>query len=255
MFTIIRNWLNHRIIKRSMITSAQWIEAFASLPLLERLTDDEKFSLRELTILFLHKKVIEGAQGLVITQFMKLIIALQACLPILNLRLEAYDGWVSVIVYPTGFAPTRVIMDEYGVEHHVQSSLSGEAWQRGPVVLSWDDTEHAGIIDGHNLVIHEFAHKLDMQNGVANGFPPLHAGMDHKKWVEAFTAGFEDFQRKYSEGQSISIDAYGATSPAEFFAVFSEVFFERPDVIHQSYPAIYDQLCQFYRQDTLTGFQ
>lgn len=238
-----------------MIRSEQWTEAFSSLPLLERLTDDEKHVLRELAILFLHNKVIEGAHSLVITQPMTLIIALQACLPILKLGLEGYDGWVSVIVYPAGFAPKRVITDEYGVVHHVQSNLSGEAWQRGPVVLSWDDTEHAGIIDGHNLIIHEFAHKLDMQNGVANGYPPLHNGMDHKKWVEVFTAGFEDFQRKCSEGPSIGIDAYGTSSPAEFFAVFSEVFFERPDIIYQYYPAIYDQLRQYYRQDTLTGFQ
>jgi len=251
MFQIINNWLDRRIIKRSAITPLQWTEAFALLPLLERLTDDEKLALRKLAILFLHKKVIEGAHGLEITRPMTLIIALQACLPILKLGLEGYDGWVSVIVYPSGFAPKRVITDEYGVEHHVQSNLSGEAWQRGPVVLSWDDTKHAGIIDGRNLVIHEFAHKLDMLNGVANGYPPLHAGMDHKQWVETFTAGFEDFQRKCIDGESIGIDAYGASSPAEFFAVFSEVFFERPDIIHQYYPAIYDQLRQFYRQDPL----
>ncbi len=254
MFKIIRNWLNNRIIQRSTITPLQWTEAFALLPLLVRLTDDEKRALVKLAILFLDKKVIEGAHGLAITQPMTLIIALQACLPILKLGLGGYDGWVSVIVYPSTFAPKREIMDEYGVVHHVQSNLSGEAWQQGPVVLSWDDTEHAGIIDGENLVIHEFAHKLDMQNGVANGYPPLHAGMDHKQWVETFTAGFEDFQRKCSDGKSIGINAYGASSPAEFFAVFSEVFFERPDIIHQVYPAIYDQLRQFYRQDPLAQF-
>lgn len=224
------------------------------LPLLERLTDDEKLVLQELAILFLDKKVIEGAGGLTITQPMTLIIALQACLPILKLGLAAYDGWMTVIVYPAGFAPKREITDEYGVVHHVQSNLSGEAWQRGPVILSWDDTEHAGIIDGQNLVIHEFSHKLDMQNGVANGYPPLHAGMSHKQWVETFTTGFEDFQHKCSNGRSIGIDAYAASSPAEFFAVFSEVFFERPDIIRKYYSAIYDQLCQFYRQDPLMQF-
>ncbi len=109
---------------------------------------------------------------------MTLIIALQACIPILKLGFDCYDGWISVIVYAAGFSPKRVIRDEYGVEHHVQSNLSGESWQRGPVVLAWDATEHAGKIDGHNLVIHEFAHKLDMQTGDANGFPPLHRGMD-----------------------------------------------------------------------------
>ncbi len=251
MFRIIRNWLDRRIIQRSTITPSQWTQAFALLPLLERLTEDEKVDLIMLAILFLDKKAIEGADGLVVTPPMALIIALQACLPVLKLGLDSYTGWVSVIVYPAGFAAKHEITDEYGVVHHVQSDLSGEAWVRGPVVLSWEGTEHAGIIDGQNLVIHEFAHKLDMQNGTANGYPPLHTGMDHKQWVDTFTAGFEDFQRRCSNGESTGIDTYGASSPAEFFAVLSEVFFERPDAIHQYYPAVYDQLRQFYRQDPL----
>jgi len=249
MFQRIRNWLSRRIIRRSTVTDSQWAEAFARLPLLARLTTAEKRALRELTILFLRRKVFEGAHGLAVTPPMQRIIALQACLPILKLDLDDYDGWVSVVVYPAGFAPERVYTDEYGVEHRVQSNLSGEAWQRGPVVLSWDDAEHAGVIDGRNLVIHEFAHKLDMQNGVANGYPPLHAGMDHDAWVSAFTAGFEDFQRRCTAGESIGIDAYGASSPAEFFAVLSEVFFERPDIIRRHYPAIFEQLREYYRQD------
>jgi len=249
MFQIIRNWLNRRIITRSTITPLQWAEAFASLPLLGGLTADEKNRLKELTILLLHHKAFEGVQGLVVTQPMTLIIALQACLPVLNLGLRGYSGWVSVIIYPAGFAPKRVITDEYGVQHSVQSDLSGESWQRGPVVLAWDATENAGIIDGHNIVIHEFAHKLDMQNGQANGFPPLHSEMASVAWAEAFSSGFDDFQHKCSRRKHIGIDSYAASSPAEFFAVLSEVFFERPDVIQQHYSAIYDQLKQYYRQD------
>lgn len=251
MFQLIRDWRDRRIIQASGITPGQWQEAFSSLPLLEGLTGPEKRRLRELAILFLHHKVFEGAHGLVVTQAMTLIIALQACLPVLKLGLEGYEDWVSVIVYPTGFAPKRVITDEYGVEHHVQSNLSGESWQRGPVVLSWDGTQYAGIVDGSNLVIHEFAHKLDMQNGVANGYPPLHAGMDTTAWVEAFSAGFEDLQAQCRNGKASAIDCYGASSPAEYFAVLSEVFFERPDVLQQHSAAIYDQMQQYYRQDTL----
>ncbi|PCJ87906.1 MAG: hypothetical protein COA54_03835 [Thiotrichaceae bacterium] len=252
MFQIIRNWLNHRIIRRSTITQTEWGSAFSSLPLLSGYTVDEKQALRKLTILFLDRKVFEGANGLVVTQAMKLIIALQACIPILKLDLDDYNGWVSVIVYPAGFAPERVVMDEYGVQHRVQSNLSGEAWQRGPVVLSWNDTEHAGIIDGHNLVIHEFSHKLDMQTGDANCFPPLHADMSSKKWFKYFSEGFKDFEYKCSRGKHIGIDCYAATSPAEYFAVLSEVFFERPDVINQHYPNVYEQLRQYYKQDPLT---
>ena len=249
MFQAVRNWLKRRIIERSAITPAQWQSAFASIPLLNGLSVEDRRALQELTILFLHDKVFEGAHGLEVSTDMKLIIALQACLPILKLGLGCYDGWATVIVYPAGFAPKRVIRDEYGVEHHVQSDLSGEAWQQGPVVLSWDEAEYAGVIDGHNLVIHEFAHKLDMQNGAANGFPPLHKGMNARAWTDALSAGFADLQHKCSHGIAIGIDCYAASSPAEYFAVMSEVFFERPDIIRHHYAAVYDQLRQYYRQD------
>lgn len=199
----------------------------------------------------MHRKAFEGTHGLVVTQPMVLMIALQACLPILKLGLEGYEGWHSVIVYPSGFAPERVIRDEYGVEHHVQSNLAGEAWHRGPVILAWDEASQAGVIDGHNLVIHEFAHKLDMQNGEANGFPPLHEGMVAKEWTEVLGMAYEDFCRSCNAGENIGIDYYASTSPAEFFAVLSEVFFERPEIIHRHYAAVYEQLKQYYRQDPL----
>ena len=141
--------------------------------------------------------------------------------------------------------------DEYGVEHHMQSNLAGESWQRGPVILSWDETEFAGAIDGSNLVIHEFAHKLDMQNGVANGYPPLHSNMNSRKWVKAFSDGFEKIQQQCKSGKRSTIDCYAATSPAEFFAVMSEVFFECPDIVNKQYSAIYTQLCEYYRQDPM----
>lgn len=251
MSGFIHRWLTRRILRRSRITPAQWDVAFAALPLLAGLTAGERRRLRELAILFMHHKVFEGAHGLVVTQPMAICIALQACLPILELGLDGYDGWSSVIVYPGGFAPVRVVRDEYGVEHVEQSNLSGESWQHGPVVLSWDDTEHAGVIDGHNLVIHEFAHKLDMQNGVANGFPPLHAGMATSAWTAAWSVCFADIQHRCEHGKACPVDCYAATSPAECFAVLSEVFFERPEVIQQHYPATYAQLRLFYRQDPL----
>ena len=251
MFNFIRNWLDRRIIRRSTITPMEWDKAFAALPLLAGLTADEKQQLRELAILFLHHKVFEGAKGFVVTLPMALIITLQACLPILRLGLGCYAGWSAVIVYPTGFAPKRRFTDENGVVHHEQTNLAGESWQQGPVILAADESEHAGIIDGHNLVIHEFAHKLDMQNGVANGFPPLHAGMKRAAWVEAFSAGFDDFQHKCSKGNKLDIDCYAATSPAEFFAVLSELFFERPEVVQHHYAAVYLQLRQYYLQDPL----
>ena len=251
MIGAIRNWLERRVVARSTITPAQWEHAFASLPLLFGLTDDEKRRLRELTILFMHRKVFEGAHGLEVSQAMALKISLQACLPVLELGLDLYRGWTSIIVYPSGFAPLRVYQDEFGVEHIERSELAGEAWEDGPVILSWDDADQGGEVDGYNLVIHEFAHKLDMQNGESNGFPPLHPEMNADNWTGIFSAGFESFRRSCDAGVDLGISDYAASSPTEFFAVLSEVFFEQPALLDRLYPSIYAQLRLYYRQDPL----
>ena len=251
MFNLLKNWRNRRIIQRSSVTQGQWRLALESLPFLSDLTANDLHRLREKATLFCHRKNFEGAHDLVVTEAMRLNIALQACLPILNLDLEVYDGWASIIIYPASFAPDRVYVDESGIEHHVRRDLSGEAWHRGPVLLAWDDVEYAALDDGSNLVIHEFAHKLDMQNGDANGFPPLHNEMDIETWTEVFSAGFENLRRQCERGVDIDIDCYAASSPAEYFAVLSELFFMRPDVLAQRYPRVYDQLRQYYRQDPL----
>ena len=251
MFRFIRHWLDRRVLARHAIPAHAWRQAFDQLPLLDHLDEAERERLRALAVLFLHRKSIDGAHGLEITRQMSLVIALQACLPILQLGLDAYHGWSSVVVYPSGFVSERVERDEYGVEHRVSEDLSGEAWLQGPVILSWDDTEHAGLEDGYNLVIHEFAHKLDMQNGRANGFPPLHADMDAGVWTRVFSEGFERFVAACERGEDTGIDCYAASSPAEFFAVLSETFFEQPGLLAARFEAVYRQMSQYYRQDPL----
>ena len=134
-----------------------------------------------------------------------------------------------------------------GIVHEGSQHRSGEAWLRGPVILSWKDAKHSGERDGHNVVIHEFVHKLDMLNGRANGFPPLQADMDPARWTEIMTRDFEDFQTHRKSG----LDRYGATNPAEFFAVLSEVFFETPQKLIDAYPDIYDIMMKFFRQTPL----
>jgi len=252
MLSIITKWWQKRIIQRSAITNQQWQHAISRLPLLAQLSEEETNRLMKLSTLFLHYKSMEGAHDLKLTLEMKLIIALQACLPILNLGINWYRGWVSVIVYPAQFIPERNFIDENGVEHRTKSVLSGESWHKGPLVLSWEDTEQSAEIDGNNLVIHEFAHKLDVLNGRTNGFPPLHRGMDVTQWIAALSEAYQDFQNRLNTWNDVPIDNYAATSPAEFFAVFSEVFFERPDTLKAYYPNVYDQFKQFYRQDPLT---
>jgi len=140
-------------------------------------------------------------------------------------------------------------VDEDGIAHHVQEPMSGESWLGGPVILSWADAELRGDEPGYNVVIHEFAHKLDMLNGDANGFPPLHADMDRGEWSRAFSAAFEHFRGRVERGEPTEIDSYAAETPAEFFAVLSEAFFETPGAVLSEYGAVYHQLAAFYRQD------
>ena len=251
MFSFIRNWWHKRIIRNSQLTEAQWQQAFSQLPLLARLTETEIKQLRRLATVFLYQKSFEAAQGVELTDHMKMLIALQACLPILHLGLEWYNGWVSIIVYPDAFIPQRTSTDANGVVHHHDNVLGGEAWLRGPVILSWQGVADSLPLDGNNLVIHEFVHKLDMRNGVANGFPPLHKDMSSARWAKDFHEAFDDLQHRLNAGESTVIDEYAASDPAEFFAVISEIFFERPQRVNLAYPDIYQHLANFFRQNPL----
>ena len=245
----LREWRRRRILQRSRIPEHLWRDAFARLAVLRTLCEEDRQRLRDLAVLFLHEKVIEGALDLVVTDEMRVAVALQACLPVLNLGLDWYAGWVSIILYPAGFIPEREYTDGAGVVHAARHALSGESWLRGPVILSWDDVAPDNMGAGHNVVIHEFAHKLDMLDGSANGLPPLHASMKVRTWAEVFSQAYADFQERIERGEETGIDPYGAQQPGEFFAVLSEVFFELPSVIEQNYPAVYLQLREFYRQD------
>jgi len=231
------------------IDVAQWARVEAGLPFLDHLSQEERAHLRAMALEFIAQKEWHGAQGLALTADIQLSIALQACLPVLKLGLDSYQGWVGVIVYPGDFVIPRRQMSEDGVVHEFDDEVAGEAWENGPVLLSWFD--HPEDADGMNVVIHEFAHKLDMLNGPPDGMPPLHEGMRRQAWRDAFEPAYADFCARVDAGEDTWIDPYAAEHPAEFFAVTSEVFFEAPDLLHAEYPAVYAQLKQFYRQDPL----
>jgi len=252
VWSAFKNWRRRRLLRRLQLPEILWNSAFSRLPLLHRLEPEEQQRLRDLALLFLHEKVLEIPQQLELDDTMQLMLALQACLPILNLGLDWYEGWVSVIIYPDQFISNQPYTDAAGVVHRQRRVLSGEAWLRGPVVLAWEDVEGSGECDGDNVVLHEFAHKLDMLNGDANGHPPLHKGMKIEDWSRAFGAAYEDF-RRHAQWQD-AINPYAAESPAEFFAVLSEVFFEIPEVLIDLYPAVYAQMRAFYKQDPAAGF-
>ena len=247
MFAAFKRWRRRRIIERAALDPALWRQALERLPFLRGLSDAERERLRQAVILFLHQKSIRGAAGLELDAAMQLLIAVQACLLILNLDIDYYRGWVEVIVYPDEFVPRGEYTDENGVVHTEREPRAGEAWLQGPVILSWADVTPSAA--GVNVVIHEFAHKLDMLNGDANGFPPLHRGMSRDAWSQAFGAAYADFCRRVDADEDIAIDPYAAESPGEFFAVMSEAFFEAPHAVAGLYPRVYEQLKLFYRQD------
>jgi len=240
-----------RLLRRTRIGYGTWHSACRRLPALAHLNREQRRHLRVLAGLFLAEKTIAGAGGQSLDEQMCTAIAAQACLPILELGLEAYGGWRTVIVYPDTFLVDRREIDEAGVLHESRQELAGESWEQGPVILSWGDIAWAGPegdLDGA-IIIHEFAHKLDMLSGGPNGMPPLHRDMDPAAWTEAFSAAYEALCDAVAAGAETAIDPYAAESPGEFFAVLSEAFFEAPAELRAGFPAVYAQLALFYRQD------
>lgn len=245
------DWLRRRKAARIAVSDEEWAQVEARLPFLDQLPAPDRIGLRKLALEFLAEKQMSGARGLSLDPRMQLCIALQACLPILRLGLDWYRGWVGIVVYPGDFVIPRQEMDESGIVHEFDDAVLGEAWLGGPVLLSWfEDSLDA---DGINVVIHEFAHKLDMLDGDADGLPPLHQGMSRAAWVDVFSRAFEDFGKRVTEselsGETLALDPYAAEAPAEFFAVMSESFFEAPSLLKIEYPEVYAQLRLFYLQD------
>ncbi len=245
----LRKWLQRRRAAAISVAPEQWARVEGRLPFLARLDAEERRRLRDMALEFLSEKQMCGAQGLALHADMQLSIALQACLPVLNLGLDWYRGWLGIVVYPGDFVIPRAEMDEYGVVHEFDDAVLGEAWEHGPVLLSWFEETEA--LDGISIVIHEFAHKLDMRNGIADGLPPLHEDMSRRAWRGAFEPAYADFRARVDAGEDTALDPYAADAPAEFFAVMSEAFFETPQLLHDEYPAVHDQLRLFYRQDPL----
>lgn len=247
MFERLRKWRRERRIAAVRVPDELWSRVEAQLPFLDYLPPQDRPRLRELARAFIAEKEFHGAAGFELTDDVIVGIALQACLPILNIGLDAYRGWVGVVVYPGDFVIPRSVTDEDGVVHEYDDEVLGEAWEGGPVLVSWhaEDERPAGV----NVVIHEFAHKLDMANGEVDGLPLLRPGMSRAAWARAFGDAYAAFRDAVDRGEETVLDPYGAQDPGEFFAVASESFFEAPRELRADMPHIYDQLRQFYGLD------
>lgn len=249
MLSFLTRWRERRILRRHPIAEHDWRVAVRDLPAVQRLDASDQAALRVLATLLLRDKSLEPVQGLALDGARRARLAALACLPVLKLGLHWYREWHSIVVYPDTFVPERERVDAAGVVHRHRTPLHGEAWERGPVIVAWDAVAYPEA--GHNVMVHEMAHKLDMLNGEANGFPPLHRRMSRRAWAQVLGAAYRQLERRLAEGYPPPLDPYALESPGEFFAVASEAFFEEPRRLRSFSPELYRQLSLFYRQQPL----
>jgi Mlc titration factor MtfA (ptsG expression regulator) len=246
---LFRKVRRRRLLSERLLEGEAWSWLVGEHPILGGLSPEELERLRELTTLFMHEKTFEAARGAELTADMKAVISLQASLPVLNLGLDWYAEWKTVVIVPEPFIQADETVDATGVVHEWSEDRSGESWDRGPVVLSWEDVEASGWGDGFNVVIHEAAHRLDLLDGAANGRPALHRDMDPEEWQSVFSEAYRDLEKRLRRRRRTAIDSYALESPEEFFAVTSELFFELPEALQREYREVYRLLAAFYRQD------
>ncbi len=214
------------------------------------LSAGEQTELQRHIQIFLAEKRFEGCGGQKITDEVRLTIAAQACLLLLNRETDYYPGLSSIVVYPDAFiAPVRRSLDGY-VQIEGEEVRLGESWGMGTVVLSWADVQYGAseIDDGENVVLHEFAHQLDNEDGEANGVPRLEKG-GYRTWAKVLSREYEQLVRDVERHRPTVVDEYGAEDPSEFFAVLTETFFERPIELKENHPEVYELLRGFYHQD------
>jgi Mlc titration factor MtfA (ptsG expression regulator) len=235
---------------------AEWRDILRRrVPYVRALPADLQLQLKRHIQVFVAEKPFIGCAGLQVSDEMRITIAAQACLLLLNRRRPSYYPQLrQILVYPGAFLVDRVHTDSAGVLQDQRHALSGESWSQGQVILSWQDAlDGAAVIDdGQNVVIHEFAHQLDQENGQANGAPVLLGRGRYARWSQVMASEFAQLQLQAEGGQPALLNHYGATNPAEFFAVASEVFFEQPARLATEHPALYGELRDFYRLNPLS---
>ena len=238
-------------LARRAVPDALWRRTLKRFPFLPRGEAEGEPELRRLTSLFLDAKEFTGAHGLIVSDDIAVAIAAQACLPVLAMGLQPYEDFVGIVVHPGQARVRRSVADDVGVVHEYDDVLAGEAVQGGPVMLSWRDVRSAGpkAALGYNVVIHEFAHVLDMADGMPDGVPLLPRGLDRDGWIATLDREYEAFCERVDVGEDTALDPYGAEAVDEFFAVASEAFFVAPVAMQAEHPALYALLRGYYGQD------
>lgn len=256
----IRRYIFLKHLRKSKVPFSLWHKTIAKMPLMQRYGASERIRIRLLASEILRRKSIIPVQGMILTDEICIKIATQAAILVVGLEsfeddfsLDWLRNWNQIIVYPEPFRNGRenllsvdgFLVSWAGVE-------SGETSYQGQIIIDWqDDQPHALHRNASQVLMHELAHKLDMLDGNINGHPPLHANVNEADWFEAFETAYEDLTKEIKHGKETKINPYAATSPAEFFAVATEYFFESPQTLEKTYPKVYQQLVGFYRQNPL----
>lgn len=246
----LREKRRERIGKREF--SNTWREIIdRNVPFVRYLPLADRDELERHIQVFLAEKHFEGAGGLKVTDTIRVTIAAQACVLLLHRKTDYYPGLYSIIVYPHAYFARQLKRDAAGIMTEAMQPRLGESWKRGAIVLSWDDVRSgaADIHDGHNVVFHEFAHQLDAEDGETDGAPILPRRSQYVAWARILGQEYERLQREVGCGEETLLDQYGATNPAEFFAVATEFFFEKPLQLKERIPHLYDELSLYYKQD------
>lgn len=222
-----------------------------NFPLYRRMPSDLQLQLKTRIKQFVHEKNYIGCAGLDITDEIRVTIAASACLLLLNRDTDVYAGLDYILVYPDAFLVKREALDHAGLTTMKQTGLLGESWSNGKVILSWADVlkGNTNLSDGGNVALHEFAHQLDHKSGSTNGSPFLGDASRYERWATVFTDEFKRLQRSAYQGDETLIDQYGATEPAEFFAVVTETFFEKPVQMAKQHPTLFSELQNYYKVD------
>ncbi len=247
---LLRNWRRRRHLTQPF--PAAWEETLLrDVNFYKQLTSSERESLCRHIRVFLAEKNFEGCDGLTITDRIRVVVAAYACLLVLNIKSDIYPLLGSILIYPTSFAVQVSAADESGIVTEAREERLGESWEAGTVVLSWDSILEVieGRHRGLNVILHEFAHQLDAEDGITDGAPLCHLHDRYRDWAEVCSATYIEMRNKQRRGRPLVLDRYGASSPAEFFAVATETFFEQPNRLKAHHADLYAELEALYRQD------
>ena len=244
-----QSWRRKWIISKAF--PADWLAIIERrLAFFGKLQTGEQEQLKKLVQLFLADKKFYGCNGLIINDDIRVTIAAEACLLLLNRPTTGYASLKHILVYPDAFQAGHEKHNEDGTVSLQQQGLLGESWQHGKIILSWDDVTFgaANIHDGHNVSLHEFAHQLDSETGSTNGAPILGKNAC-QSWAQVLTKEFAELNKAFEEQHKSVMDFYGTSNPAEFFAVATETFFEKPGQLAERHPELFNELHNFYKVD------